>query len=112
MKKIIRMLSVIAAVVSLVLAMSVPSYALTDVKTAVSSGTTSVDTAEVVSSYDALIKKAYESNREMLVIEEDEMPEKVEVKYVQSSYGYCIKAYHDLSGKDSFDKTKIGRAHV
>ena len=108
MKKIIRMLSVIAAVVSLVLAMSVPSFAITDARSVLSSDKTLVDVDEVVSSYEALIKKAYQTDSDMIVIEEDEMPEQVEVKYVQSKYGYCIKACLDPRGEDDFARIDDG----
>ena len=108
MKKFIKMISVIAAVLSLVLAMSVPSFALTDARDVLSSGTILVDTGDVVSSYEALIKKAYQADSDMKVIGKDDMPEQVEVKYVQSKYGYCIKACLDPRGEDDFARIDDG----
>lgn len=108
MKKTVRMIAMLVAIVSIVSAMSVSAHAISDVSSIVSPVCTTLYIDDVEAAYVDLIARAYNIDRDMTVIDYYEMPDQVQVKYVQSEYGICINAYLDPMGEEKFDTISDG----
>ena len=108
MKKAVRLIAMLLMVTALVSAFSVSASALTTAKSVVSPSANTVKIQDVEATYNSLIKKAYETDENMEVIELDEMPDEAEIKYVQSKLGTCIYACLEPDKATHFDTIPDG----
>lgn len=108
MKKAIKFVSLLTAVVALICVMPASAHALTDARYAYAPAPSMLEIDDVDGMYKTLLKKAYDIDRDMIVIERSEMPDEAEIKYVQSNIGVSIKVYIDPEGDEKFDIIKDG----
>ena len=108
MKKTVRLIAVLTMIAALVSSVSVSASALTSAKSVIAPSANTVKIQDVEATYKSLVKKAYDADEDMLVIELDEMPEEAEIKYVQSSLGKCIYACSEPDKKTHFSTIDDG----
>lgn len=108
MKKAVRLFSILLAVTALVSAMSVSAHAITDARSALPSEPKTIKLEDVEGAYKELVKKALGIDGDMTMIELDEMPDEVEVKYMQAPHGYGAKIYRTPKGENKLAQPADG----